>query len=167
MQSTCRGAVSDNFDAIVAINREPVPGVAELERAYFTLLVDVCEHFRVIEVDGETAGYIFAMNQDAAYTGEEFQWFCRHLSEMFLYIDQVAIGKSWRGMRLGTALYEDLEEHAARSCVNILACEVNYDPPNKESQAFHRRFGFREVSRMDTRSLIVSLMTKRRLGRET
>lgn len=159
MQAVCRDAVPEDFAAILAINRESVPGVAPLDRAYFGLLVRVCEHARVVELDGVVAGYIFAMSGDAAYSGEEFQWFRRHLSGKFLYVDQIAIRGSCRGMGLGKALYEGLKDHAGRIAVSVLACEVNHDPPNDESRAFHRRMGFREVSRMDTRGTTVSLLT--------
>lgn len=167
MKPICRNAIPKDYERILSINRESLPGVAVLECDYFEVLIRVCDYFRVIEVDSKVAGYIFAMNQDASYDAEEFQWFGHHLSEKFLYIDQVAIGQGWRNNGFGTLLYEDLEEYAAKGSVSILACEVNYDPPNKKSQAFHRRLDFREVGRMDTRGLTVSMLVKRRGGGAT
>ena len=160
MQAICRNATPEDYEHVWSINRESLPGVAVLERDYFETLIKVCEHFRVIEVDSGVAGYIFAMNQDASYDAQEFQWFGHHLSDNFLYIDQVAIGPGWRNKGFGRLLYEDLDEHAAKSAVSILACEVNYNPPNDESQGFHRRLGFREVGCMDTRGLTVSMLVK-------
>ena len=167
MQLICRNATSEDYERILAINQESLPGVAVLDRDYFEVLIKICEYFRVIEVDSEVAGYIFAMDQDASYDAEEFQWFGHHLSENFFYIDQVAIGQGWRNNGFGRLLYKDLEEYAVKNSVSILACEVNYDPPNEESQAFHRQLGFREIGRMDTRGLTVSMLVKRRCGGET
>ncbi|MEO0538607.1 MAG: GNAT family N-acetyltransferase [Cyanobacteria bacterium P01_A01_bin.123] len=120
MQSICRNATPEDYERVLSINRESLPGVALLERDYFEVLIKICEHFRVIEVDSVVAGYIFAMNQDASYDAEEFQWFGHHLSENFLYIDQVAIGQEWRNNGFGRVLYKNLEEHAAKRSASIL-----------------------------------------------
>ncbi|TIO65190.1 MAG: GNAT family N-acetyltransferase, partial [Mesorhizobium sp.] len=42
-------------------------------------------------------------------------------------------------------LYEDLFEHVRRACHTIVTCEVNADPPNPTSDAFHAALGFGEV----------------------
>lgn len=166
MHSLCRNATPEDYGHVLSINRESLPGVAVLEQDYFEGLIKICEHFRVIDVDNRVVGYIFAMNQNASYDAGEFQWFRRHLSENFWYIDQIAIATDRRNNGFGRLLYKDLEEHAAKNSVSILTCEVNYEPPNKESQIFHRRMGFREVGRMNTRGLTVSMLVKRRSGYE-
>ncbi|MCO6413772.1 MAG: GNAT family N-acetyltransferase, partial [Thiogranum sp.] len=97
------------------------------------------------------------------YDGEEFLWFREHFRGDFLYIDQVAVGRRYRGRGLGRALYDDLEYHAHRNGIDTLVCEVNCEPFNVASQAFHRQRGFSEVGRMETRGVSVSLLAKRNL----
>jgi predicted GNAT superfamily acetyltransferase len=160
MQPITRDALSRDSNAILRINRDSLSGVSVLNREYFVQLLTECTLFRVIEVDEEVAGYVCILDQDANYDGEEFQWFRKHLGEGFLYIDQVAISQDYRGRGLGRTLYDSLELYASQNRINTLACEVNYEPLNIESQEFHRRCGFDKVGRMKTRGLVVSLLVK-------
>ena len=50
-----------------------------------------------------------------------------------------------RGRGCALQLYYDLFEHALRSGHDRVACEVNSNPPNLESDAFHAALGFAEV----------------------
>lgn len=156
-----RNLTPGDADAIFRINADSAPAVSVLTRAYFELLMKACAVFRLIEVDTQVAGYLCAMNRDADYDGKEFQWFRERFRENFLYIDQVAVARTYRGKGFGRALYKDLENYAHRNGIDTLVCEVNYNPVNIESQAFHRQRGFCEVGRMETRGVMVSLLAKR------
>lgn len=48
---------------------------------------------------------------------------------------------------LGRALYDDLTGAARADGHVVLACEVNYEPPNPVSDAFHTAQGFQEIGR--------------------
>jgi predicted GNAT superfamily acetyltransferase len=160
MQAFLRDATAGDYDAILRINRDALPGVAELTPAYFEHLIGACALFRLPEVEGRVAGYLCAMDRSATYDGEEFQWFRKHLRGSFLYIDQVAIALPHQGKGLGRTLYDDLECYAHRNGIDALVCEVNYEPVNVASLAFHQQRGFSEVGRMNTRGVIVSLLVK-------
>jgi len=164
MQAFLRDATAGDIDAVFAINDEALPGVAEMTPAYFEHLLGACAQFRVLEVVEGVAGYLCAMHCSAAYDGEEFQWFRGHLRESFLYIDQVAVALLYRGKGLGRTLYNDLEHYAYRNGIDTLVCEVNHEPANVTSLAFHRQRGFSELGRMNTRGVIVSLLAKRDLS---
>lgn len=157
VRETCR----TDFSSILRINRESVPNVSELDADEFSLLLDLCEYSKVVEVDGEIAGYIFALGKGMDYDGEEYNWFRSQSSEDFLYIDQIAIDREWQGRGCGKILYADLENYAVRSRRPTLVCEVNCEPLNQVSMAFHERLGFKELSRMETRGVLVSLLEKR------
>lgn len=158
--TTLRDATPRDIDAIFEINAHAVPGVSALTPAYFETLINECAQFRLVEVRKSIAGYLCAMNRHAAYDGEEFQRFREHFRGNFLYVDQLAIARDYRGSGLGRALHDDLEKYASRSGINRLTCEVNYNPINAESQVFHRQCGFAEVGRMETRGVVVSLLAK-------
>ena len=46
---------------------------------------------------------------------------------------------------LANRLYEDLFRNAAAAGHDLVVCEVNSDPPNPASDAFHAALGFVEV----------------------
>ena len=50
-----------------------------------------------------------------------------------------------RGQGLARRLYADLFDHATRAGHEIVTCEINSDPPNPASDAFHTAMGFSEV----------------------
>ena len=52
---------------------------------------------------------------------------------------------SARGRGHARTLYHDLFDIAARNGHDIVVCEVNSDPPNPASDAFHAALGFSEV----------------------
>jgi predicted GNAT superfamily acetyltransferase len=90
--------------------------------------------------------------------------------------DNVSIGSStsivssFRGsigrLGLGRLLYEDVIERAGRSDYPAIACEVNFQPPNPVSDAFHARFGFAEVGRgaSDNGTKVVRYLVRRTGG---
>jgi predicted GNAT superfamily acetyltransferase len=56
-----------------------------------------------------------------------------------VYVDRVVVDEAARRRGLAQALYADL----ARTAVERpLVCEVNLEPPNPGSLAFHERLGF-------------------------
>ena len=67
------------------------------------------------------------------------------LHDAFLYIDRIVVGRAYQRAGLGAALYADLLEFAAQRGVERLVCEVDIEPLNVASDAFHRRRGFVEV----------------------
>lgn len=97
-----RDLTTNDFDAVVAINQVSQPFVFEIDAAEFSLLLGLCEYSKVLEIDGEIAGYVFALGKGEDYNGEEYHWFCQQVSDDFLYIDQVALAPEWRGHGCGT-----------------------------------------------------------------
>jgi predicted GNAT superfamily acetyltransferase len=79
----------------------------------------------------------------------------------FVYVDRIAVAPAYKGRGIGRAFYSDIERFAD-SVAPILTCEVNLDPPNPESIAFHTKLGFAEVAQQDTEGgkKRVSLMVK-------
>jgi hypothetical protein len=87
---------------------------------------------------------LIAFDQDAAYDSPNFLWF-RERYERFVYVDRVVTAAAARGRGLAGRLYRDLVEQARAAGHRSIVCEVNSDPPNPGSEAFHRAFGFRPV----------------------
>ncbi|WP_186374044.1 GNAT family N-acetyltransferase [Roseomonas gilardii] len=74
--------------------------------------------------------------------GPNHGWVHRHRPGA-VYVDRVAVIASARGQGIARRLYEDLAAAVLASGRSGLACEVNLDPPNPGSLAFHTRLGFR------------------------
>ena len=53
-----------------------------------------------------------------------------------------AVSAAARGQGLARRLYNDLEQVARQGGHERLVCEINAEPPNPKSDAFHRRLGF-------------------------
>jgi predicted GNAT superfamily acetyltransferase len=90
--------------------------------------------------------FLIAFDDTADYDGASYQWFRREMSG-FVYVDRVIVATSAQGDGLGRCLYGCIETDAAARGFRALVCEVNIDPPNPGSLAFHRKLGFREVGR--------------------
>ena len=101
--------------------------------------------FRVRVIAPEDA-FIIALEQGADYDSPNYRWFSSRY-DRFTYIDRVAVAGHARKRGLARLLYNDLFAAARDAGHTRIACEVNYDPPNPASEAFHERLEFREVGR--------------------
>ena len=87
---------------------------------------------------------LIALDQGAHYDSPNFQWF-RQRFERFVYVDRVVVGSQAQGLGIARHFYEGLFELARAAGHGQIVCEVNIDPPNPASEAFHARLGFAEV----------------------
>jgi uncharacterized protein len=144
-----RDAHPDEFAEILRINAESSPGVTRLAMADIASLIPVATLCWVAVAERNVAGYLIAFVASARYEGEEFTWFRNRIQD-FVYVDQLALARSYRRRGIGNTLYSTLERWAAEHSCRSLSCEVNIDPPNPASMAFHASYGFVEIGRMHT-----------------
>jgi predicted GNAT superfamily acetyltransferase len=97
----------------------------------------------VADVDGKIPAFILGMRNGSLYRNDNFEWFANRYAQ-FIYVDRIVVSSAFRGLRLGTRLYEDLFRHARSIGIPLITCEYNIVPPNEPSRLFHVRFGFRE-----------------------
>jgi poly(A) polymerase/tRNA nucleotidyltransferase (CCA-adding enzyme) len=114
-------------------------------------LIELVGHAFVAWRIGDVEAFILAFDQDAPYDGENFLWFKARYPR-FIYVDRVVVAEAARGRGYAKRLYADLFATAARRGHSLIACEVNADPPNLESDMFHKRFGFQQVGSASLRS---------------
>jgi predicted GNAT superfamily acetyltransferase len=139
----------DDIPEILRINVESSPGVTQLTVRGIAGLISEATLPWVAVADQGTAGYLIAFLGSASYGGEEFAWFKERMQN-FVYVDQVALARSYRGRGIGSMLYSQLERWGSGQLCRSLNCEVNLDPPNPVSMAFHVSCGFIEIGRMHT-----------------
>ncbi len=93
---------------------------------------------------GNVTGLLLAFDQDADYDAGNFLWFrARH--SRFVYIDRVVVTTAERGRGHARRLYDAVFGWAFDAGHERIVCEVNLDPPNPASDAFHAALGFAEV----------------------
>ncbi len=85
-------------------------------------------------------GYLLGFAPDSAYDSPNYRWFSARL-QRFAYVDRVIVAPSAQGQGVARALYTEF----ATRLPGPLVCEVNSDPPNPGSDAFHERLGFVEI----------------------
>ena len=141
-----RDVDDDDFERIVALNAMFVQETSAMGIARLSELHALAFCHRVAVVDGEVAGFLLAMRDDAAYVNDNFDWFSARYPR-FVYVDRIVVAAAAAGTGIGRRLYDDLFDRARQLGIGIIACEYNLEPPNPASRRFHDRFGFREVGR--------------------
>lgn len=92
----------------------------------------------------DAAALLITFDQTADYHSPNFKWFQARRAG-FVYVDRIVVADSHRGRGLAGHLYGDLFDRARASGHDRVVCEVNLDPPNPGSDAFHGKMGFEEV----------------------
>jgi len=142
-----RPARREDSGAIAAINRAGLPGVTRFAPGEIEACVEKATLFWVAEQAGEVAGYLLVFGEGFPELGDEYRWFsARHAR--FLYVDSIAIAEPQRRAGVGRAFYAELAREARRRALPYIVCEVNLDPPNPRSLAFHAAQGFAEVGQL-------------------
>ena len=93
---------------------------------------------------GDVEAMLLTFDQDADYDSPNFVWF-RERYPRFVYVDRVVTNERARGKGHARRLYQCLFEAARAAGHDAIACEVNSEPPNPASDAFHAALGFVEV----------------------
>lgn len=93
---------------------------------------------------GNVDAFLLAFDQHAPYDSPNYLWF-RERYPRFVYVDRIVVAPAMRKRGLAHRLYEDLFRVAKDAGHDHVVCEVNSDPPNPASDAFHAALGFVEV----------------------
>jgi predicted GNAT superfamily acetyltransferase len=131
---------SPDLEALRALNNEHAQELSFADAPRFAHLV--AEAFFARHIG--TAAFIIAFDQAADYDSENFLWF-RARFPRFVYVDRVVTAAAARGQGHAATLYTALIEAARAAGHERITCEVNEDPPNPASDAFHAKFGFAPI----------------------
>jgi predicted GNAT superfamily acetyltransferase len=92
------------------------------------------------------AAFLLSFDETADYDSPNFLWLRARLAR-FVYVDRVVVSADAQRGGHASRLYARLFEAAEEAGRRTVACEVNLDPPNPKSDAFHADLGFTEIGR--------------------
>lgn len=130
--------------ALLALNQAALPAVNSLDPSAFAALRERAHFVGVARAaDLGPVGFLLALLPGSDYASVNYRWFCERYSR-FSYVDRIVVAPGLAGRGVGRMLYRALYESCPPG-VDAVACEVNLEPPNPQSLAFHRRLGFDAV----------------------
>ena len=154
-----RDTTDSDVERLTQLNNDAYPADPQVTVSEMAELVDQANWSRVLDRDGEILAMVmcFAPGQD--YDSENYRYFEAHFANHF-YIDRIVVDQAHRGEGLGAMAYAAVFDRARSMGLSRVTCEVNLEPPNPASIAFHRSMGFVDVDTQATKggSVIVQLM---------
>lgn len=127
--------------AMLALNNAHATELSWLDSARLTLLLDQAFYVRRI---GMLEAFLLAFDERADYASPNYLWFRARYSR-FIYVDRIVVSPAARRRGYARRLYADLFGRVVAFGHGLVVCEVNSDPPNPASDAFHAALGFAEV----------------------
>lgn len=143
---------------MLALNHRFVDLLSPLDVERLLWLVGLAHRADVVEVDGQVAGFVLTLAPGADYDSENYAWFAQQFGRDFYYLDRIVIAEDMRRRGLAAFVYDAME--AAAGGFGRMTLEVNVDPPNLGSLAFHEGRGYVELGRRGEAGHVVSLMAK-------
>lgn len=145
-----------DLPAVLTLNQSETPHVGDLDVVGLSMLVQIASPAFVATDEEGLAGFVIAVQPGRPYGSENYRWFKQHYED-FHYVDRVVVAERARGQGLARSLYDAVIAAKERSW---LLAEVNLDPPNEGSQAFHAKLGFDEVGQQTHGGKLVSLVAR-------
>ena len=128
---------------VLALNNAHAAELSLLDASKLGALLESAFYARRV---GSVDAFLLAFDENATYDSPNYLWF-RDRYPRFVYVDRVVVAPAARRCGWARLLYADLFRHAIEVRHDLVVCEVNADPPNPASDAFHAALGFSEVGR--------------------
>jgi predicted GNAT superfamily acetyltransferase len=134
----------DDVDFVVTLNKELEWAAAPMDADRLAMLRAEAELAVVVEDHDGPAGFAITLGPGTPYDSVNYLWFSERYDE-YLYLDRIMVAEHARRRGIGSLVYNAMEDHGRR--YGRLLCEVNSDPPNEPSLAFHYGRGYLERGR--------------------
>lgn len=133
----------DDLEVLLALSNAHEKEIGRFTAEAFRELAGLSFHMRMTE---ERDAFLIALSDRAPKIAPNYRWFASRF-DRFVYIDRVVVAEGARKRGLGKLLYDDLITAARDAGYSRVCCEVNIDPPNPISDAFHAALSFKEIGR--------------------
>lgn len=131
--------LSPDNEAVRALNNAFAAETSHLEAEDWSRLV---RQARVAALVPPGDAFLLVLDQDADYDSPNFLWW-KERRKRFLYVDRIVVAHAAQGRGLGRRLYAHVLAEARRLGFDRIVCEINLEPPNPGSVAFHRALEFK------------------------
>ena len=136
-----RAFTDSDLPQALALNNAAVPAVNLLDEPSFRDLLSLATRSWVVDDAGTLAALFVTFAPGAPYASPNYRWHDQR-SDDFLYVDRIVVAPTHRRLGLARHLYDTLADHARTNDIPRLVCEVNVEPPNPASIAFHEANGW-------------------------
>ena len=132
-----------DLNQILELNQKALPTVSNVNLKEMQHFLKIVDYFKTLKVNNKVAGFLIALTPGKDYNSVNYKWF-ENKYESFMYVDRIVVTPTYQGHGFGTAFYNDLSNFS-KNIIPRITCEVNINPPNKESMLFHTKYGFKQV----------------------
>ncbi len=150
---TIRRPTDKDLCFLTRCNNSEAKWVGVEEPSFFKQYMDL-PNFNIVDIDGDSAGFLMAMGPKVDYDSKNFLWFKERIPN-FIYIDRVIVNGGFRKRGIASALYEDLfykNSHVP------MVCEVAIRPLNADSVPFHEGLGFKSMGNFSANGIKLCTM---------
>lgn len=146
-----RDATGDDLDAILMLNRGALPAVSDVDdRELWRLVEQSAATLVAHDADGGgVVAFAITFGPGADYDSPNYRFFADRYPS-FRYVDRVVVDPAFARRGIGSRLYDRAVADAVEAEVAVVTAEVNVEPPNQPSLAFHAAHGFVGVGEQDT-----------------
>jgi predicted GNAT superfamily acetyltransferase len=148
-----------DHERVIELNQASVQELSPLDEPRLEYILALAHRSLVAaSADGDVLAFALAIAPGTGYDSLNYTTLSE-MFESFLYLDRIAVADSARRQGLGAALYDAMEADAAP--FGRMVCDVNIEPRNDASLAFHAARGYREVGELaHGEEKTVALMSK-------
>jgi uncharacterized protein len=134
-----------DLEQVLELNEESVKALSPLDLTGVEKHQQLAAVSVVWDTDGQVLAFAFAFAPGSTYESINYRWHGERFAD-FLYLDRIAVSSRARRSGIASKIYDYIEALATEH--GRMVCEVNSDPPNEESLAFHGKRGYRPIGRL-------------------
>lgn len=141
-----RALTPDDLPTVHELNESEVPHVGTETIEALAAIVELAVAAWAFDDAGVLAGFVLTLPPGTAYDSLNYRWFDAGTPD-FWYVDRIVIAATHRRQGLASRFYDELRAQAPPT-VRRICLEVNVEPPNPVSMAFHEGYGFRTLDHL-------------------